>query len=121
MIDYETYHRIQHYQQEGLNTGQIAHTLDLDPRTVDRWLEQGRYLPRQGDSRQSKLDPFKDEIVRLLEKHPYTATQIFQRVKEAGFGGRYGIVKDYVRQIRPKRQPAFLTLSFAPGETAQVD
>jgi transposase len=121
MIDYETYHRIRHYQQEGLNTGQIAQTLDLDPRTVDKWLEQGRYQPRQGGSRHSKLDPFKDEIVRLLEKHPYTATQIFQRMREAGFSGRYGIVKDYVRQIRPKRKPAFLSLSFAPGESAQVD
>jgi hypothetical protein len=29
--------------------------------------------------------------------------------------------KDYVRTVRPPQQPAFLTLHFAPGESAQVD
>src|SRR5262249_29845218 len=31
------------------------------------------------------------------------------------------IVKAYIRTVRPRRQPAFLTLAFAPGECAQVD
>ncbi len=35
--------------------------------------------------------------------------------------GGITIVKEYVHQIRPPRTPAFLTLSFAPGECAQVD
>ncbi len=30
-------------------------------------------------------------------------------------------MKDYVRTVRPRRAPAFLTLTFAPGECAQVD
>ena len=30
-------------------------------------------------------------------------------------------VKDYVRKVRPPKQKAFLKLSFAPGECAQVD
>jgi len=38
-----------------------------------------------------------------------------------GFDGGYSIVKDYVRIIRPKHSPAYLTLAFAPGECAQVD
>jgi len=44
-----------------------------------------------------------------------------QRISEQGFDGRYSIVKDYVRKVRPPRFQAFLTLSFAPGECAQVD
>ena len=71
--------------------------------------------------RQSKLDPFKNDIVRMLETHPYTAAQIFQRIREQGFDGSYTIVKQYVRKIRPHRPQAFLKLSFAPGECAQVD
>ncbi len=31
------------------------------------------------------------------------------------------IVKDHVHTIRPRRAPAYLTLSFAPGKCAQVD
>jgi transposase len=57
----------------------------------------------------------------MLETHPYTATQIFQRISEQGFHGGYSIVKRYVRRVRPPKSPAFLKLSFAPGECAQVD
>ena len=71
--------------------------------------------------RASKLDPFKGEIIRLLAQHAYSAQQIFQRLKEQGYQGRYTILKAFVRQVRPKPRPAFLTLHFEPGECAQVD
>src|SRR5919204_217790 len=45
----------------------------------------------------------------------------YHRLREQGFTGGYSIVKAYVRTVRPKRQPAFLKLAFAPGECAQVD
>ncbi len=58
---------------------------------------------------------------KWLQAHPLTAQQVFQRLREEGFEGGYTIVKDYVRLVRPRRNPAFLTLNFAPGECAQVD
>ena len=122
MIDYEAFVRIKHYhQQEGLSPSQIAAALDLDERTVRKWLVEKHYHPRTPAPRQSKLDPFKAYIIRLLETHPYTAAQIFQRIREEGFDGGYTIVKDYVHKIRPRKTPAFLKLAFAPGECAQVD
>ena len=42
-------------------------------------------------------------------------------MREQGFAGGYSLVKTYVRTVRPQRQPALLTLAFAPGECAQVD
>ena len=57
----------------------------------------------------------------MLERYPYSAAQVFQRLREHGFDGGYSLVKAYVRAVRPRRQPAFLTLAFAPGECAQVD
>ena len=71
--------------------------------------------------RASKLDSFKGDISRWLEQHPYSAAQIFQRLREHGYEGGYGIVKAYVRKVRPTRAPAYLKLAFAPGECAQVD
>jgi transposase len=122
MIDYETFVRIQHYHgQEGLSPTQIAEALDLDERTVRKWLAEKQYRPRTPSPRPSKLDPFKADIVRLLECHPYTAVQVFHRIREEGFDGGYTIVKEYVHRIRPRKRPAFLKLSFAPGECAQVD
>lgn len=123
MIDYQTFCAIQdHHAQRGLNPAQIAEALDLDPRTVAKWLAEERFRPRRSRTRASKLDPHKPTIRRWLEAHRYSAQQVFQRLREeAGYGGGISIVKDYVRQVRPPRTPAFLTLSFGPGECAQVD
>jgi transposase len=122
MIDYELFCKIRHLNHDdGLTPQQIASELVLDVRTVDKWLNQTQYRPRHSLQRASKLDPFKPDIVRMLEHHAYTATQIFQHIREQGFDGQYTIVKDYVRKVRPPKQKAFLKLSFAPGECAQVD
>ncbi len=122
MIDYETFCKIRDYHgKQKLKAGQIARALELDHRTVTRWINEPRYLPRQAPPRASKLDPYKPLINQWLEAHAYSAQQIFQRLQEEGFDGGYTIVKAYVRKVRPRRPPAFLTLSFAPGECAQVD
>jgi transposase len=122
MIDYELYCKIRDYQQNRhLTARQIARELHLHPETVARWLAADKFCPRKRSPRPSKLDPFKKQIVRWLESHPYTATQILQRLRESGYGGGISIVKEYVHQVRPPQAPAFLTLTFAPGECAQVD
>ncbi|HKA55917.1 MAG TPA: IS21 family transposase [Candidatus Binatia bacterium] len=122
MIDYHRFCQIKHlHVHQGLNASQIAKEVALDRRTVAYWLTQEHFRPRKPRPHTSKLDPFKPDIVRLLERHPYSAAQVFQRLREHGFDGSYELVKAYVRTVRPKRQPAFLTLAFAPGECAQVD
>jgi transposase len=122
MIDFDLFVRIKNYhEQKGLNAAQIARELELDPRTVVYWLSQKKYRPRNPVQRKSKLDPFKSSILRMLETHPYTAAQILHKIREEGFDGGHTILTDYVRKVRPRRTPAFLKLSFAPGECAQVD
>lgn len=122
MIDYETFAKIKLYKnQHGLKCSQIARQLNLDYRTVEKWMQKKQYQQRKSPRRASKLDPFKGQIQRMLEVHPYTAAQISQRIREEGFDGGYTIVKEYVRKVRPPKIKAFLKLSFAPGECAQVD
>lgn len=122
MIDYQTYCQIrQLYTEKKLGFRQIARELKLDLKTVRKWAKRENFQKAPLPQRESKLDSFKGEIIRLLERHDYSARQIFQHIKERGYGGRYTIVKDFVRQVRPKPRPAFLTLHFQPGECAQVD
>lgn len=122
MIDYQTFCRLrQLYDEKGLNVSQIAAELQLDPKTVQKWIEQPTYQPRQGTKRPSKLDSFKGQISALLERHPYTAQQLLQQLRQQGYAGGYSILKEFVRQVRPVRKPAYLMLEFAPGECAQVD
>lgn len=122
MIDYDTFCHIHHlHAHDGLNSAQIARALSLDARTVSQWLAQTHFRPRHSSARSSKLDPYKRTIRQLAEAHPYSAVQVFQRLREAGYEGGLTILKDYLATVRPRRAPAFLTLAFAPGECAQVD
>lgn len=122
MIDYEIYCKIKDcHERLGLTIAQTARALGVHPQTVAKWVKCPHYQARQPAPRTSRLDPFKARIVRLLEAHPYSAQQVFQRLREEGFDGGFTIVKDYVRRVRPVRREAFLKLSFAPGECAQLD
>lgn len=122
MINYESFCRIKHLQgHKGLTAMQISRELDLDERTVKIWLAAKQFRPRKTVIRPSKLDPFKDTVVRMIESYQYTAQQVYQRLQEEGFTGGYTVVKTFVRKIRPNKKKAFLTLAFAPGECAQVD
>jgi transposase len=123
MIDYHTFHQIRQLcDVEQLSAAQIARRLNLHPQTVYQWRDRPKYQRRAAVvKRKSKLDPFKPTVVRLLAQHPYSAQQLFQRLQDSGYTGGYSILKHFVRQVRPTAEPAFLTLQFAPGQSAQVD
>lgn len=123
MIDYELFCKIKDYHQnKHLSIPQIAGELGLHRETVAKWLAREKYCQRKPVPRSSKLDALKSTIVRWLESHPYSATQIYLRLRdELGYKGGITIVKNYVHTVRPPRAKAFLTLAFAPGECAQVD
>jgi transposase len=122
VIDYETFCKIHDcHDRQRLTITQTARALGLDPRTVAAWAARSRFEPRRSRPRGSVLDPFKPGITRLLDTHPYSAQQIFQRLREEGYRGGITILRDYVRRIRPTKRPVYLKLHFAPGECAQVD
>lgn len=125
MIDYATFQQIRLlHDQQHLNAAQIAHSLKLHWQTVRKWMLRPRYERRAAaprTRRAGKLDAFKGMVVRLLESHPYTSAQLLTRLRAEGYTGGYSILKDFVRVVRPHREPAFLTLHFAPGQCAQVD
>ena len=125
MIDYQTFQQIRLlHDQQKLNAAQIARSLGLHWQTVQKWIGRPRYEARAAappTRRDSKLAAFKGMIVRLLESHPFTAAQLLSRLRAEGYQGGYSILKDFVRSVRPRNAPAFLTLHFAPGQCAQVD
>lgn len=122
MIDYETFCKIRDcHDRQGLTIVQIARALALDPRTVAKWLARSRFERPRPTPRSSLLDPFKGRVTRLLDTHPYSAQQIFQRLREEGYGGGITILRDYVRRIRQPKLPVYLKLHFSPGECAQID
>ena len=88
MIDYQTYCQIRHlYTEKKLPFRQIARELKLDLKTVRKWAGRESFQKTSPPKRESKLDAYKGQIVRLLERHDYSARQIFQQIKESGYAG----------------------------------
>ncbi len=122
MISYEIWCKIRDcLDRQHMSLTQTAIALHLHHRTVASWAGLLHYEARESVPRTSILDPYKGQVTRLIDTHPFTAQQVFQHLRESGYLGGYTIVKDYVHLIRPKQQAPFLKLSFEPGEAAQVD
>lgn len=122
MISRDLYYRL-HFlsSQEKLSAAQIGAELNLSESTVRRWLVQAEYQARCPRQVSGKLNPLEPQIAELLQRHPYTAAQIFQMLKENGYDGSYSTVKRYVAEARPPVRKAYFKLTFEPGEAAQVD
>jgi len=80
-----------------------------------------KYAKKKMATRPSKLDAYKERIRKYLNTHEYSAAQIFRMIKEDGYDGGGSILREYVANVRPQKHTAYLTLNFAPGESAQVD
>ncbi len=72
-----------------------------------------------------KLDPFKDEIHRLLRDDPkLPGVRVRELIEPLGFNGGKTIVDDYLRELRPLFAPpprTFQRTVYRPGEICQFD
>jgi len=122
MMDYAAFQKMKHWlSAERWTLAQVARELGLNIKTVSLWAQRDVFERCRADKRPSKLDPFKGDVARWLEQHPFSVPQLLHRLREQGYSGGPTILGDYVRDVRPRRKPAFLTLHFEPGDCAQVD
>ena len=115
---------------EGMSSREAARVFGVHRDTVRKMLEHS--VPpgyrRQSPPRRPKLDPYRGVIDRILEedrslpkKQRHTAKRIYDRLRaEHGFGGKYTIVKDYVRERRRRTREMYVPLSHPAGD-AQCD
>ena len=103
MLDLEEYGTLRELHKQGLSISEIARSTGHSRGTVRKYLradvppEVKRRAPKP-----SKLDGYKDYIAQRLTNYPLTATRIYHEIQEMGFTGKYTIVRDYVRENRPK-------------------
>jgi transposase len=123
MIERRAVFEIHHLAHEGLSVRKIATRLGLSRPTVKKYLDNPN-PKRPRIIRASKLDPFIDEIERLLEVDPKVSAMVIrQRLEQRGFDGGITIVRDYLRRVRPSPKPktAFLRFESQPGAQCQID
>jgi transposase len=101
VINYEMFSKIRDcHDRQGLTIAQTARALGLNARTVAKWLDRSHFEPRRSPPRDSILDPFKQNIAKLLDDYPHSVQQVFLRLRQRGYSGGLTILRDYVRRIR---------------------
>lgn len=89
---------------QGFSISEIARQTGSTRETVRKYLQLKTLSePKKRPERKNKLDPYKPYILDKLNEGPYTAARLYREIKETGFDGGKTIVKDFVREVRPKQ------------------
>jgi hypothetical protein len=109
---------------DGLSIHEIVRRTGHDRNTVRRALRRDGPPRYERPPRPSKLDPFKDEIQRLLREDPRIPAKRIRELLEAlGYSGGKTILAAYVRELRPLYQPlrTYQRTIYRPAELLQFD
>ncbi len=110
---------------KGLSIKEIQRRTGFHRQTIRRALRSEQAPRYERAPRPSKLDPFKEEVHRLLREEPrLPGTRIRELLHELGYEGSKTILDDYLRQLRPlflPRPRTYQRTHYRPGALCQFD
>ena len=121
MLRLEGFMEIQKLHHDGLSVSEIARRLNLDRKTVRKYLRQA---PREYERKPKswKVDPFRAYLRERWELGVVNASRLFAEIQKRGYAGGVTQVRAVVAPWRREGQErAFVRFETAPGEQAQMD
>ena len=94
--------------QQGMTVSAIARRTGLHRSTVAKYVARGIEPPAYGprSPRPTKLTPFERCLRERIAAVPeLTGSRLHREVRELGYAGGYTVLKDFLRQVRPRMQP----------------
>jgi len=100
---------------QGMTLRGIAHALGIGRRTVRRWLRAG-HAPtwRHADRGRSSLDPFRNYLEARWAEGYRNGTGLWREIRDRGFAGQSGIVRQWAARRRRQDPSADLTTPTNP-------
>lgn len=123
MLEREKWMSIRNDRKKGLSYAEIGRRHGVDYRTAKKYANSEK-VPEYMLSapKKSILDPYKEEIDRLLEEAPYSAQRILEIITERGYNGKYTVVRQYVSNKKIEfNTKATVRFETSPGLQGQVD
>ncbi len=101
MIDCEEFLMIQAMKNKGMSITQIATEMDVDRKTVSKWLKANK-LPQYSVRKpvQSKIGPFKEYIKARMEEGCVNAVGILDEILAQGYCGKITIFREFIKLHR---------------------
>ena|SRR5579883_776617 len=125
MLRSQTVLTIQDLRTQGKTVQEIAQELKISRTPVRKYLTHPEAVIRKPrPPRPSKLDPFKEQIIRwVTEDHCTNCEVIFSRLKQVGYTGGISILKEFVHPLRPAAagHAPVQRYETKPGEQLQFD
>ena len=122
LIDQNVWGAIRTLREKGRSRKAIARELDLDIKTVRKWLR--RNWDQQKRRRGRRLDGFAEFLKGRAPEVGFNAVVLRRELTGRGYGGSYSAVVKYVapwrKQWRDEPEPT-VRFETGPGEQSQVD
>jgi transposase len=111
--------------RQGLSISAIAARLNMDRKTIRKYIKDGVQAPRYGPRapRPCVVDPFVSYVTERVRTFPELSVErLLREVRAMGYKGGRTALGDLVREVRPPRQRGFeVRFETAAGHQAQVD
>jgi transposase len=122
MIDQTQWGAVRVLFERGVPKKEIARQLDLDVKTVRKWLKSS-WVPQHRAKRGSALDRWRDLLQARAPEVGFNAVVLLRELQALGYQGAYTTLVDYIRPWRTLAAEALPTPRFEtdPGKQAQVD
>jgi transposase len=109
--------------QAGQSPYAIGKELRISKNTAKKYISsEARPHNLKGRTKPSKLDLYKPEIDKMVDRGIFNCIVILERLQKLGYTGGITIIKDYIQPLRPARNsPAVCRYETPPGKQAQMD
>jgi transposase len=122
MLNLEGFMNIRDLKQQGWTVSAIAEQLNLDRKTVRRYLLEPPQPYKREKPAPCKIDAHRVYLRERWEQGVHNASKLLDEIRGRGYGGGYSQLKLAVASWREEgRERAFVRFETEPGEQSQMD